>query len=137
MPRLNKIYTRSGDDGSTSLGNRQRVAKDNLRVEAFGSVDEANALIGLALAQNLSDPPSRMLRGIQNEMFHLGFKVTNKMLMPVNVHDRNSESSSLIFLAKDGKTLPKGDYVAESTATMRIMSETGNELHLSEYPGSL
>jgi cob(I)alamin adenosyltransferase len=72
MPRLNKIYTRTGDDGSTSLGNRQRVAKDDLRVEAFGSVDEANALVGLALAQKLSDPLAQLLTPIQNELFHLG-----------------------------------------------------------------
>lgn len=72
MPKLNKIYTRTGDDGSTSLGNRERVAKDDARVEAFGSVDEANALVGLALAEKLSEPLPKMLGTIQNELFHLG-----------------------------------------------------------------
>lgn len=72
MPRLTKIYTRSGDDGSTSLGNRQRVAKDSLRVHSFGTVDELNALLGFSLAQGLSNRLAKSLSTIQNELFHLG-----------------------------------------------------------------
>jgi cob(I)alamin adenosyltransferase len=72
MPKLNKIYTRTGDDGSTSLGNRERVAKDDPRMEAIGSVDETNALIGLSVAQKLSEPLTQMMTPIQNELFHLG-----------------------------------------------------------------
>ena len=49
MVRLNKIYTRTGDDGTTSLGDGERVTKYNIRVEAYGSVDEANAAIGLII----------------------------------------------------------------------------------------
>ena len=48
MVRLNKIYTRTGDDGTTGLGNGQRRLKSDLRVEAYGTVDEANSCIGLA-----------------------------------------------------------------------------------------
>ena len=72
MPRLTKIYTRTGDKGNTSLGNRQRVAKDNPRVEAYGTVDELNALIGFSIAQKLSDRLAHALATIQNELFHLG-----------------------------------------------------------------
>lgn len=72
MPRLTKIYTRKGDDGTTALSGGQRVAKDSLRVEAYGAVDELNALIGVALAGGLSEELVQPLREIQNELFHLG-----------------------------------------------------------------
>ncbi len=48
--RLSKIYTRTGDDGTTGLGDGSRVAKDSLRVEAYGTADEANSVIGVSLA---------------------------------------------------------------------------------------
>ena len=59
--RLSKIYTRTGDDGTTGLGDGSRVDKDNLRVEAYGTVDEANSAIGIVLANDsLADPDSRV-----------------------------------------------------------------------------
>ena len=54
MPRLTKLYTRKGDEGDTSLGGGQRVAKDSLRVAAYGTVDELNAFLGVALAAGLT-----------------------------------------------------------------------------------
>ena len=72
MPRLTKIYTRTGDDGTTALGGRQRVAKDSPRVSAYGSVDELNSVIGVALAHGLSSRLAEVLPNIQNELFHLG-----------------------------------------------------------------
>ena len=72
MPRLTKIYTRRGDSGKTSLGGGERVAKDSLRVQAYGSVDELNAQIGLALANGLSEKSDEFLRSVQNELFDLG-----------------------------------------------------------------
>jgi cob(I)alamin adenosyltransferase len=76
MVTLNKIYTKTGDDGSTGLATGARVPKDHIRVEAYGTVDEANAVIGhvrLALKGSLDaatlDP---MLARIQNELFDLG-----------------------------------------------------------------
>ena len=71
MVRLTRIYTRGGDTGETSLGDGARVAKYDPRVEAFGTVDEANAAIGLA---RLSAPPEAdaMLARIQNDLFDLG-----------------------------------------------------------------
>ena len=71
MVRLTKIYTRGGDKGETSLGNGARVAKDSIRVEAFGAVDEANACIGLA-RQHTSGEMDAMLARIQNDLFDLG-----------------------------------------------------------------
>lgn len=72
MPRLTKIYTRTGDDGTTALGGGARVAKDALRVEAYGTVDELNSAIGCALASGLEPGIAAALRRIQNELFHLG-----------------------------------------------------------------
>jgi cob(I)alamin adenosyltransferase len=71
MVRLTKIYTRGGDRGQTSLGDGSRVAKHDLRVAAYGTVDEANAAIGLARlhTEALADA---MLSRIQNDLFDLG-----------------------------------------------------------------
>lgn len=72
MPRLTRIYTRKGDDGTTGLGGGQRVAKDSLRVATYGTVDELNSTIGVALATGLVPRLARALSVIQNELFHLG-----------------------------------------------------------------
>ncbi len=72
MPRLTKIYTKKGDAGSTSLGGRQRVPKDNHRVQAYGTVDELNSHIGLALAFDVGEKLAAPLSEIQNTLFHLG-----------------------------------------------------------------
>ena len=72
MPRITKVYTRTGDDGMTSLGGGQRVVKDSLRVEAYGTVDELNSSIGAALASGLDVVLVEALAGIQNDLFHLG-----------------------------------------------------------------
>lgn len=72
MPRLTKIYTRKGDTGMTSLSGGQRVSKDSLRVSAYGTVDELNSSIGVALASGLCDELAQILPSIQNELFHLG-----------------------------------------------------------------
>ena len=71
MVRLTRIYTRGGDTGETSLGDGSRVAKQSLRVEAFGTVDEANAAIGLARLHTSGDADD-MLARIQNDLFDLG-----------------------------------------------------------------
>ena len=87
MPKLTRIYTRSGDDGSTGLGGGQRVMKHSPRIEAFGAVDELNSQIGLALACGVDPELARSLREIQNELFHLGsdlcVREEDKERMPV------------------------------------------------------
>ena len=71
--RLSKIYTRTGDDGTTGLGDGSRVDKDSLRVEAYGSVDEANSAIGLVVANESLTPQIReCLTEIQHDLFELG-----------------------------------------------------------------
>jgi len=71
--RLSKIYTRTGDDGSTGLGDGTRTSKDGARVEAFGAVDEANSAIGVVLAvADLPAPVRKCLTELQHELFDLG-----------------------------------------------------------------
>ena len=70
--RLSKIYTRTGDDGSTGLGDGTRVSKDSARVTAYGTVDELNSAIGVVLACGLPQPIEDMLTEIQHELFDLG-----------------------------------------------------------------
>ena len=74
MVKLNKIYTRTGDDGTTGLGTGERRLKSDLRVDAYGAVDEANACIGLARVHTGKDYPEidTMLGRIQNDLFDLG-----------------------------------------------------------------
>jgi cob(I)alamin adenosyltransferase len=71
--RLSKIYTRTGDEGTTGLGDGARVAKESLRVEAYGTVDEANSAIGVVLAvAGLPAPAVGCLTEIQHDLFDLG-----------------------------------------------------------------
>ena len=70
--RLSKIYTRTGDKGTTGLGDGSRVDKDNLRVEAYGTVDELNSCVGLVLASDLPAPVRECLTRTQHELFDLG-----------------------------------------------------------------
>ena len=68
MVRLNRIYTKTGDSGETGLADGSRIAKDHVRAQAIGDVDEANSAIGIA-ALHAADDHKGMLRRIQNELF--------------------------------------------------------------------
>ena len=71
--RLSKIYTRTGDDGTTGLGDGTRVAKDSLRVDAYGTVDEANSAIGMVLAsESVPQNVRKILTEVQHDLFELG-----------------------------------------------------------------
>lgn len=112
MPRLTKIYTKKGDDGSTSLGSRQRVPKENQRVQAYGTVDELNSHIGLALALDICEKLVTPLSEIQNTLFHLG--------------------SDLCFLEEDKKQFNIPEIENRHVETLeKLMDE------LSETTGSL
>lgn len=73
--RLSRIYTRTGDDGTTGLGDGTRVNKDSLRVEAMGDVDELNAVIGIMLTEPLSDIIRSTLIRVQHDLFDLGGEI--------------------------------------------------------------
>jgi len=70
--RLSKIYTRTGDDGTTGLGDGSRVPKDDRRIQALGDVDELNSQLGVLLAEPLPDDVRELLVVIQHELFNLG-----------------------------------------------------------------
>lgn len=70
--RLSKIYTRTGDRGTTGLGDGTRVPKDHPRVEAYGAVDELNSVLGLLLCEELPEPTRALLTDIQHDLFDLG-----------------------------------------------------------------
>ena len=73
--RLSKIYTRTGDNGTTGLGDGTRVAKDSARVEAMGDVDELNAVIGVLLTEPLPEAISKTLTRVQHDLFDLGGEI--------------------------------------------------------------
>jgi len=70
--RLTKIYTRTGDDGTTGLGDGSRLAKDSPRIEAIGAVDSLNSFIGRVLAHDLPQPVRECLVDVQHDLFELG-----------------------------------------------------------------
>jgi len=70
--RLSKIATRTGDDGSTGLGDGSRTRKDSLRIAAIGDVDELNSQLGLLLTENLPEPVGAAMLHVQHDLFDLG-----------------------------------------------------------------
>lgn len=70
--RLSKIYTRTGDDGTTGLGDGTRVEKNSLRVEAYGTVDELNSVLGVLLTYEIPDPIGNVIIEAQHTLFDLG-----------------------------------------------------------------
>ncbi|HSF42246.1 MAG TPA: cob(I)yrinic acid a,c-diamide adenosyltransferase, partial [Thermoanaerobaculia bacterium] len=97
MPRITRVYTRTGDDGTTGLGGGQRVPKDSIRIETYGTVDELSSEIGAAIAQGLHPRLAEALARIQNELFNVGSDLCileedkEKMPVPV-VEDRHVEA---------------------------------------------
>ena len=93
--RLSKIYTRTGDDGTTGLGDGGRVAKESLRVEAYGAVDEANSAVGMVLAvAGLPEAARRCLTEVQHDLFDLGGELCipgHRMITPAYVERLESE----------------------------------------------
>jgi cob(I)alamin adenosyltransferase len=88
---LNRIYTRRGDDGQTSLAGGQRVPKDSLRLESYGTVDELNAYVGLARVTAEAQPKCSglpaILRRVQHELFNLGSILAT---LPEDVHPKQA-----------------------------------------------
>ena len=75
-----KIYTKTGDDGNTGLQGDFRISKSHPRIMAYGTVDEANAAIGIVLTNSLDDDVSQLLSQIQNDLFLLGSDLSNQNL---------------------------------------------------------
>ena len=80
-----KIYTKTGDDGTTSLVGGERVEKDSLRVECYGTVDEVNSILGLIIAEIKTEDVSALLSEIQHKLFTMG----GELATPANKNDFN------------------------------------------------
>ena len=102
--RLTQIATRTGDDGTTGLGDGTRVSKDHLRVQAMGDVDELNSHIGVLLAEPLPDGVRELLVVIQHELFNLGgeLSIPGFELLKLDAVARLDEA-----LEQHNATLPK------------------------------
>ena len=110
MPRITKVYTRTGDDGTTALGSKRRVSKDHTRIGAYGTVDELNSVIGVAIASGLADDLRAPLATVQNELFHLGSDLCvpeeDKETLPVpTIESRHVEALEKV-IDELGKELP-------------------------------
>lgn len=110
--RLSKIYTRTGDSGTTGLGDGSRVEKTNARIRSLGALDETNAAIGLIRTHVLSPEIDHMLSKIQHHLFDLG----GEMSMP-------------------DQTLVKSDYVSEMETWLDSLNEQLNPLKEFILPG--
>jgi len=90
---LNRIYTKAGDQGQTHLAGGQRVAKDSLRIECYGTVDELNAFVGMAGISSADSIPelAAILKRIQHELFNLGSILATK---PQDVHPKQARITS-------------------------------------------
>jgi cob(I)alamin adenosyltransferase len=86
---LNRIYTKTGDRGDTHLAGGQRVAKDSLRIECYGTVDELNAFVGMACISSEERVPelAALLRRVQHELFNLGSILAT---LPKDVHPKQA-----------------------------------------------
>ncbi len=130
MPRITRVYTRSGDDGTTGLGGGQRVSKDNLRIETYGTVDELNSVIGVAVANGLDARLGEAFRIIQNDLFHLGSDLCileeDKERMPVpRVEPRHVEALEALMDALSEKLPPLENFILPGG------SPGGAELHVA------
>ena len=97
--RLSKIYTRTGDDGTTGLGDGSRVPKDSIRVETYGTADELNSAIGMVLAvPGLPEAVTQCLTEIQHDLFDLGGELCipgHRMIQAEHVTRLESWAASL------------------------------------------
>lgn len=87
--RLSKIYTRTGDEGTTGLGDGSRVPKDSPRIEVMGDVDEVNSLIGLILVQAVRDSIRHTLNEVQHKLFDLGGELCMPGFTAISAEDVN------------------------------------------------
>lgn len=93
-----KIYTKTGDDGTTGLFNGERVSKSSLRVETYGTVDELNSIIGLAYSSNSPEPVKTHLHQISNLLFNLGSDLATPKNPPPSFEITRLEAKSILFL---------------------------------------
>ncbi|MFN7993770.1 MAG: cob(I)yrinic acid a,c-diamide adenosyltransferase [Bryobacteraceae bacterium] len=134
QPRLaiNRVYTRQGDSGETGLAGGQRVPKDSPRIEAYGAVDELNALVGLARTTAASEPAAatlgEILLRVQHELFNLGSILAT---LPADVHPRQARVTQAEVIQLEAEM----DRMNEALPTLRSFvlpggSRLNAELHV-------
>jgi len=115
--RLTRIYTRTGDDGTTSLGDGSRSTKESTRIEAIGTVDELNSCIGVLLTENLEPEMRDNLENIQHDLFDLGgdLSIPDRVSMSItqvtNLEDKLDQYNSTVPALKEF-ILPSGTRAA-------------------------
>ncbi len=115
--RLTRIYTRTGDDGTTSLGDGSRSTKESTRIEAIGTVDELNSCIGVLLTENLEPGMRDNLENIQHDLFDLGGdlsipgRVSMSIAQVTNLEDKLDQYNSTVPALKEF-ILPSGTRAA-------------------------
>lgn len=116
MPRITRVYTRSGDDGTTGLGGGQRVPKDSLRIETYGTVDELNSTLGTAVASGLDPLLIQAFELIQNDLFHLGSDLCileeDKARLPVpRIEPRHVEALETLMDEMQAELTPLENFI--------------------------
>jgi cob(I)alamin adenosyltransferase len=126
-----RLYTRTGDNGTTGLVGGERVAKDCLRLEAYGTVDELNSVLGLVVSYTSDDEVSLLLKKIQNELFTLGSDLASP-------YDEKTEKYNIPRVTKEmyAELENKIDHFSELVEPMRNFilpggSKTASYLHLA------
>lgn len=114
MVYLNRIYTRTGDDGTTGLGDGNRVSKTHPRIVAYGGVDELNSVIGIALCADLPDWIAERLREIQNDLFDLGADLC--------VPEGSSEPATTALRATPGQTERLEKWIDEANERLQPLT---------------
>lgn len=125
--RLSKIYTRTGDDGSTGLGDGTRVSKDSARVAAYGTVDELNSCIGMVIAAGLDAGIAETLTEIQHELFDLGGELCipgSSMIMDTDIDrlERRLDALNADLPALKDFILPGGGMAAAQCHLARTVA---------------
>jgi len=116
MPRITRVYTRTGDDGTTGLGGGQRVPKDSARIAAYGTVDELSSGVGLAVALGLDPKLAAALGRIQNELFNVGSDLCileeDKAAMPVpGVEERHVDALERLMDELQSELTPLENFI--------------------------
>lgn len=115
-----KIYTKTGDDGTTGLQGNSRVSKANSRIIAYGSIDESNAVLGIVLSYEIDQDIAFLLKSIQNELFVVGADLSNP-----NLNDKKNRVTLDMILNLE-KNIDK--YEAELTPLANFILPGGNIL---------
>jgi cob(I)alamin adenosyltransferase len=122
MPRITRVYTRTGDDGTTGLGGGQRVPKDSARIAAYGTVDELSSGVGVAVALGLDPKLAAALGRIQNELFNVGSDLCileeDKAAMPVpGVEERHVDALERLMDELQSELTPLENFILPGGTT--------------------